>query len=131
MKEDIKKTAPLDTSFPTMRVPSDDEKTQAVKAATTTQSAKSKFAINTWALTLKEQQTHHESPYLEDLQNETYQEAGSRAKNVMTIARHHPQDHQNQTTGPTLTMMQGANRRQGPDEVQDGPLRHGGGGGHN
>jgi hypothetical protein len=102
-----------------------------VKAAKTTQSAKSKFAINTWDLTLKEQQTHHESTYLEDLQHKTYQEAGGRAKNVMTIARHHPQDNQNQTPSPSLTMTQGANRRQGPDEDQDGPLRHGGGGGHN
>jgi hypothetical protein len=45
MKEDVKKTAPLDASFPTIRVPSDDEK----------------------------QQTHHrmpamdESPYQEDV----------------------------------------------------------------
>jgi hypothetical protein len=71
------------------------------------------------------------SPYQEDVQDETYQEDGSRAKNVMTMALHHPQDRQNQTTSPALTMMQGASRRQGPDEDQDGPLRHGGGGGHN
>ena len=47
MEEDVKKTAPLDALFPTMRVPSTDEK----------------------------QQTHrmHESTHQEDVQNETYQ----------------------------------------------------------
>jgi hypothetical protein len=57
-------------------------------------------------------------------EDETYQEDGSRAKTVMTMALQHPTDRQNQTTSPALTMMQGASRRQGPDEDQDGPLRH-------
>ena len=76
MKEDVKKIAPLDALFPKIRVSSDDEY----------------------------QHTHHrmpamdESPYQEDVQDETYQEDGSRAKNVMTMALHHPQDRQNQTT---------------------------------
>jgi hypothetical protein len=81
MLEDMKekKIAPLDALFPKIRVPSDDEnmhkstqedeKNPAVKAAKTTLYAKSKLAINT----LK-----------------TYQEDGSRAKTVMTMALHHP-----------------------------------------
>ena len=101
--------APLDALYPTMRVSSDDEK----------------------------QQTHHrmsamhESTYKEDVQYETYQENGSRAKNMMMMALHHPRDRQNQTTSLVLTMMQGASRRHGEGEDQDDPLRHGGGGGHN
>jgi hypothetical protein len=99
MLEDMKekKIAPLDALFPKIRVPSDDEnmhestqedeKNPAVKAAKTTLYAKSKFAINTWALTLK-----------------TYQEDGSRAKTVMTMALHHPTDRQNQTTSQALTI---------------------------
>jgi hypothetical protein len=106
--------------FPKIRVPSDDEnmhentqedeKNPAVKAAKTTLYAKSKLAINTWALTLK-----------------PYQKDGSRAKTVMTMAL---PTSPNKSPKPALTMMQGASR-QGPDEDQDGPLRHGGGGGHN
>jgi hypothetical protein len=92
MKE--KKIAPLDALFPKIRVPSDNENTQedeknpAVKAAKMTLYAKFKLAINTWALTLK-----------------TYQEDGIRAKTVMTMALHHPEDQQDQTTSPALTMM--------------------------
>jgi hypothetical protein len=58
---------PLDALYPTMRVSSDDGK----------------------------QQTHHrmsamyENTYQEDVQNETYQEEGSYAKNVMMMALHH------------------------------------------
>ena len=101
--------APLDALYPTMRVSSDDEK----------------------------QQTHHrmsamyENTYQEDVQNETYQEEGSYAKNVMMMALHHPRDCQNQNTSLALTMMQGASQRHGEGEDQDDPLRHGGGGGHN
>ena len=70
--------APLDALYPMLRVSFDDGK----------------------------QHTHHrmpavhESTYLEDMQNKAYQEDGSRAKNVMTIALHHPKDHQNRTTSP-------------------------------
>jgi hypothetical protein len=100
MLEDMKekKIAPLDALFPKIRVPSDnenmhestqeDEKNTAVKAAKTTLYAKSKLAINTWAVNLK-----------------TYQEDGSRAKTVLTMALHHPEDRQDQTISPALTMM--------------------------
>jgi HSP90 family molecular chaperone len=109
MLEDMKekKIAPLDASFHKIRVPSDDEnmhentqedeKNPAVKAAKTTLYAKSKLAINTRALTLK-----------------TYQEDGSRAKTVMTMALHHPTDRQDQTTSPALTVM----RKQVDDKDQ-------------
>jgi hypothetical protein len=69
MEEDVKKTAPLDALFPTMRVPSTDKK----------------------------QQTHH--------MHETYQEDEGRAKNMMLMALHHPENCQDQTTSPALTMM--------------------------
>jgi hypothetical protein len=100
MLEDMKekKIAPLDALFPKIRVPSDDqnmhentqedEKNPAVKAAKTTLYAKSKLAINTRALTLK-----------------TYQEVGSRAKTVMTMDLHHPEDRQDQKTSQALTTI--------------------------
>jgi hypothetical protein len=71
MEEDVKKTATLDALFPTMQVPSTDEK----------------------------QWTHH--------MHETYhyQEDRSRAKNMMLMALHHPEDRQDQTTSPALPMM--------------------------
>jgi hypothetical protein len=72
-----------------------------------------------------------EGTYQVDVQTETYQEDVSCAKNMMTMALHHRQDRQNQTTSPALTMMQGASRRQGTGKDQDDPLRHRGGGGHN
>ena len=50
--------------------------------------AKSKLAINTRALSLN-----------------TYQEDGSRAKTVMTMALHHQEERQDQTTSPALTTM--------------------------
>jgi hypothetical protein len=83
--------APLDALFPTTQVSSADEK---------------------W-------QTHHrmpamdESTYQEEVQNDTYQEEGSCAENVMMMAQHQPKDRQNLTTSPALTMTQGASRRQG------------------
>ena len=49
--------------------------------------AKSKLAINTRALTLN-----------------TYQEDGSRAKTMMTMALHHQEERQDQTRSPALTM---------------------------
>jgi hypothetical protein len=100
MLEDMKekKIAPLDALFPKIRVPSDDqnmhkstqedETNPAVKAAETMLYAKSKLAINTWALTHK-----------------TYQEDGSRAKSVMMMTLHIPTDRQDQTTSPALSKM--------------------------
>ena len=76
----------------------------------------------------------HQRTNQEDVQNKPYQENGSCAKNVMMMALRHSRDRRNQTTSPTLTLMQGASRGQGvgePQEDRDDPLRHGGGGGHN
>ena len=57
MKEDVKKIAPLDALFPTIRVPPDDvetaKKTIVEKTVKTTHSAKSKCASNTWAIKIK------------------------------------------------------------------------------
>jgi hypothetical protein len=80
MKEDEKKIAPLDALFPKIRVSSNDESPY-------------------------QEDEQDESPYQVDVQDETYQENGSHAKNVMTMALYHPQDCQDQTTSPALTMM--------------------------
>ena len=88
-KEDVKKIAPLDASYPTMRVFSDSKK----------------------------QQTHngmsamHESTYQEDIMNETYRENRNCAKNVMMTAQHHPRDCQTDTMGPAQMARTGTKTR--------------------
>jgi hypothetical protein len=106
--------APLDALYPTMRVSSDGEKQQ----------------------THQRMSAMHKSTYQEDVKTETYQEDRSCAKNVVMQALHHPRDRQTYTTIPALMTMTGTmwgpSLRQGtggPNEDQDDPLRHGGGGG--
>jgi hypothetical protein len=110
-----KKIAPLDALFSKIRVPSDDEnmheitqedeRNPAVKAAKTTLYANSKLAINTQALILK-----------------THQEDGSRAKTVMTMALHHPEDRQDQTTSPALATMREQVDNKDQTEVKMAPF---------
>jgi hypothetical protein len=104
--------APLDASYPTMRVSSDDEKQQ----------------------TNHRMSTMHENIYKEDVKNKTYRENRSCVKNVVVTALHHTRDCQTRMTSTALTLMRRASQRQGAGgapEDQDDPLRHGGGGGHN
>jgi hypothetical protein len=87
----------------------EDERNPAVKAAKTTLYAKSKLAINTRALILK-----------------THQEDGSRAKTVMTMARHHREDRQDQTTSQALATMREQVDDKDQTEVKMAPFATGG-----
>jgi hypothetical protein len=79
-KEDVKKIAPLDASYPMMRVFTDSKKQQ----------------------THNRMSAMHKSTYQEDVKHENYQENRNCAKNVMMTAPHHPRDCQTDTTGPAL-----------------------------
>jgi hypothetical protein len=97
--------APLDALYPTMQVSSDGEMQQTHHRMT----------------------AMHESTNKEDVQNESYQETGSRAKTMMMMALCHPRDRRK--PDHKSSRRQGASRRQGEGEDQEDPLHHGGGGG--
>jgi hypothetical protein len=72
--------APLDASYPTMRVLSDSKKQQ----------------------THNRMSAMHESTHRGDLKDKTYLENGNCAKNVLMSAPHYPRDRQSDTMGPAL-----------------------------
>jgi hypothetical protein len=72
--------APLDASFPTMRVLSDHKK----------------------QLTHNRTSTMHESTHRGNVKDKTHQENGNCAKNVLMSAPHYPRDCRSDTIGPAL-----------------------------
>jgi hypothetical protein len=76
----VQKIAPLDASYPTIRV----------------------FSVSKKLQTHHKMSAMHESTYQEDVMNETYRENRNCAKNVMVTAPHHPRDRQTDTTSLAL-----------------------------
>jgi hypothetical protein len=103
--------APLDASYPTMRVFSDSKKKQthnrmsAMHESTYQEDVMNEtYQEDVMNKTYRENRMSamHKSIYLEGVKYETYRVNRNCAKNVMMTAPHHPRDRQTDTTGPAL-----------------------------